>query len=181
MDIADKYILVVEDDNVYRTRLAQALCARGLQPVEANSVGSAQAICRERQFDFAVIDLRIPGGSGLDVLSVLKSRSPDCRAVMLTGYGTITTTVNAMKLGAVHYLTKPTGVDDIVSALQDQDRSQGVDDDALPLPTLSQVEWDHIQSVLRDCGGNVTRAAKQLGLHRRSLQRKLAKDPGPLT
>ncbi len=170
-------ILLVDDDEVFRTRLARALRSRGYLVQEACDYESALSKIDEERADKAVIDLRIPGGSGLQVLESLKQKQNLCEALVLTGYGTIGTAVEAMKLGAKNYLSKPTHTDAILEAFDiDSARSQEKD-----VPTLSQVEWEHMQRVVQDCDGNITQAAKLLGLHRRSLQRKLQKKPGELS
>lgn len=171
----EKSIILVEDDATYRTRLAKAFEERGLEVEQAESAESFQKVLSTKTFDFAVIDLRVRQESGLDVLSLLLEKQPDCRACMLTGYGTIATSVEAVKKGAVDYLTKPTDPDTILATL----RGEAVGSNP-EVQTLAQNEWEHIQRVLKDCGGNISTAAHKLGMHRRSLQRKLAKDPGKL-
>jgi len=118
------------------------------------------------------VDLRLPGESGLSVVKDLKSLDPATVVVVLTGYGSIATAVESMKLGAASYLTKPADADQIVAAFEG---TQPADEGAVP--SLARVEWEHIQRVLADCGGNVSQAARMLGIHRRSLQRKLSKYP----
>lgn len=129
------------------------------------------------QPQFGVFDLKIPGGSGLSLLPEFKKIAPDCKIVLLTGYATFATAVQAVKQGAVNYLAKPAHADAILQALMGAEATRT---SSLPLPTLDQVEWDHIQRVLSDCDGNISKASKVLGLHRRSLQRKLAKFPDKL-
>jgi two-component system response regulator RegA len=166
-------ILIVEDDEMFRQRLARALTDRGL---EVRTAGDAQAALVEARKgeppELAVVDLRMPGGSGLDVVRELKALEPAMRILVLTGYGSIVTAVEAIKLGATNYLTKPADADEILNVLQG-----GHEGAEPPTPSLARTEYEHIQRVLSDCGGNISEAARRLGLHRRSLQRKLGKNP----
>lgn len=170
-------LLLVEDDQVFRTRLARALRSRGFMVTEASGMTGAMQAAEEERFDFAVLDLSLGDGSGLEVMRMLNSVSPLTRSVVLTGFGTIATAVEALKLGAVNYITKPANADQIVEALRG---GTGVRVESDKVPTLSQVEWEHMNRVLNACNGNISHAAKMLGLHRRSLQRKLNKAPGRL-
>lgn len=171
--------LIVEDDEPFRVRLAKAIRARGFDVVEAATVEDAQARIDEDAPEFALLDLRLAGGYGLDVIASLKAADPNTRIVVLTGYGSIATAVDAVRRGATHYLTKPVETDEILAAF-DMDGGGGATSvDALKPMSLDRVEWEHINRVLVDCGGNVSEAARLLGLHRRSLQRKLAKYPRP--
>jgi len=154
-------ILVVDDDATFRTRLVRAFAERRYDARGAAGAAEAVALAREDSPELAVVDLRMPDGNGLDVVRDLLAIDPSTRIVVLTGYGSIATAVDAMRLGAVHYLSKPADADQILAAIDPNRR----------------VEWEHIQRVLSDCGGNVSQAARLLGLHRRSLQRKLAKYP----
>jgi len=168
-------LLIVEDDQLLRQRLTRAFTERGYTTLAAATVAEAIAQSEEAP-ELAVIDLRIGDASGLDVLRALLQKDPATRVVMLTGYGSIATAVEAMRLGAVHYLTKPADADQILSALH-----RGADPEALPPPgeplSLARAEWEHINHVLVSVSGNISEAARRLGLHRRSLQRKLAKYP----
>jgi two-component system response regulator RegA len=122
--------------------------------------------------EFALVDLRMPGASGLDLVQALHALDVTTRIVVLTGYGSIATALAAVRLGAAHYLTKPADVDEILAALQgDPGRPEGPLDSG-ETPSLARVEWEHLQRVLGDCGGNLSEAARRLGMHRRSLQRK---------
>jgi two-component system response regulator RegA len=170
-------LLIVEDDDALRERLVRAFNERGFAVRGAATVKQALSGPEEGP-EYAVVDLRIGDESGLEVVRQLMSKDPATRVVMLTGYGSIATAVEAIRLGAVHYLTKPADADDILRALH-RDASE-----ALPQPrgeplSLAQAEWEHINSVLISVGGNISEAARRLGLHRRSLQRKLAKYPMP--
>jgi two-component system response regulator RegA len=170
-------LLVVEDDDDLRQRLVRAFRERGF---DANGVASAaQALSAAHESpEYAVVDLRIGSESGLAVLRMLLEQDPETRVVMLTGYGSIATAVEAMRLGAVNYLTKPADADQIWRALQ-RTPSESAPELALPQEPLSlaRAEWEHINSVLVSVSGNISEAARRLGLHRRSLQRKLSKYP----
>jgi two-component system, response regulator RegA len=169
-------ILVVDDDERFRVRLAQAFEDRGYSVVAAASPAEAMQLCAGREIDRATIDLRMPGGSGLNLLQELMKLYPDIQIVVLTGYGSIATAVEAMRLGAHDYLTKPCHADRILTAFDgDPDsREQNLD---IPIPSLARVEREHIERVLHECNGNISKAARALGMHRRTLQYKLAKFP----
>lgn len=167
-------ILLADDDAPFRERLAKALRKRGFEVREAADASAAMELAREESPEWALVDLRMPGESGLELVKGLNRLDAATRIVVLTGYGSIATALEATRLGAAHYLTKPADLDEILSAFE---RGPG----AAPLPeeapSLAWVEWEHIQRVLSECQGNISQAAKVLGLHRRSLQRKLAKPP----
>ena len=170
-------ILVVEDDDTLRRVLVTAFRERGY---EAEGVADAAAAVRAAERDspeMAVVDLRLPDGSGLDVVQRLKTIDPSTAIVVLTGYGSIATALESVRLGAAHYLTKPTDADRILAAFQHGLAARPRELTTDP-PSLARVEWEHLNRVLTDCGGNISEAARQLGMHRRSLQRKLAKYPG---
>jgi two-component system response regulator RegA len=170
-------ILVIEDDQVYLARLIKAFASRGLLSYGASTLAETKEILSRYIIDFAVIDLNLSGESGLVILKSIKLIQPECRSLILTGFGTITTAVEAIKQGACHYLTKPTNPDLILDALKGEKVGESLTTSPTPLPSLEQVEWEHIQSALKSCKGNISRAAKMLGLHRRSLQRRLGKIP----
>lgn len=172
-------LLIVEDDDAFRGRLAKAIRERGFDVAEASTVEEAEARISDDAPEFAVLDLRVASGYGLDLIASLKAADPNTRVVVLTGYGSIATAVDAVRRGATHYLTKPVETDEILAAF-DQDAVGGATTaDALKPMSLDRLEWEHINRVLVDCGGNVSEAARLLGLHRRSLQRKLSKYPRP--
>ena len=171
-------LLVVDDDERFRTRLARAFRERGFAVREAADGAAALALAREESPELAVVDLRMPGASGLEVVRALHALDPTTRIVVLTGYGSIATAVEAMRLGATHYVAKPADADDLLVAFARADAPLP-DAPGPAVPSLARVEWEHINRVLADCGGNVSQAARLLGLHRRSLQRKLAKHPVP--
>lgn len=165
-------VLVVDDDEVFRTRLGRALGERGFAVTLAANVEAALEATHDAP-EFAVLDLRMPGQSGLELLKALKEKDPNTRVVMLTGYGSIPTAIEATKLGATGYLTKPADADEVVKALL----GEQVTNVARETPTLARAEWEYIHKVLADCGDNISEAARRLGIHRRSLQRKLQKYP----
>lgn len=167
-------LLLVDDDEVWRTRLAKALEARGFQVTTAASAEEAEALTESPEY--AVLDLRMPGKSGLQLLESLRAKDPNTRALMLTGYGSIPTAVQATKLGAISYLTKPVDADDVTRALLGEEAPAEAKVN-VETPSLARAEWEHINRVLADCDNNISEAARRLGLHRRSLQRKLQKYP----
>lgn len=175
-------IMVVDDDEVFRVRLCRAFEDRGWK---ANACADGAAALRAAEMsppDLALIDLRLAGMNGLDIIKELRDRDLAGSIIMLTGFGSIATAISATKLGADHYLSKPSDADQILEAyrkIQAADSEKpGVEPGAVtPVPSLARVEWEHIQRVLADCEGNISQAAKLLGLHRRSLQRKLSKYP----
>ncbi len=172
-------VLLVEDDDVLRRRLARALRERGFEVVEASTAGDAARLAGEAALTHALVDLRLADGSGLDVVRAVAAASPGTSVVVLTGYGSIATALEAVRLGARHYLTKPADVDEILSAFARESPGAPPAAAVESVPSLARVEWEHINRVLADCGGNVSQAARVLGIHRRSLQRKLAKIPTP--
>jgi two-component system response regulator RegA len=168
--------LIVDDDSAFRDRLVRALIARGLQARGAASPADANSLARISPPEAAIVDLRMPGGSGLDVVRDLLALSPRMQIVVLTGYGNIATAVEAVRRGAIDYLTKPLDTDQILAAF-DPAASRSSESKEELTPSLARVEWEHIQRILTDCNGNISKAARKLGLHRRSLQRKLSKLP----
>jgi two-component system, response regulator RegA len=176
-------ILIVDDDEVYRARLVQAFQGRGFLAQGAPDAEAALAIARVYPPDYAVLDLRLPGGSGLAMLEKLKRLKPETNVVMLTGYGSIATAVEAIHLGATHFVPKPADIEDLLVAFA-RGRHPAGEPSAQPtlehpVPSLARAEWEHINRVLADCGGNISQAARLLRIERRSLQRKLAKFPAP--
>jgi two-component system response regulator RegA len=168
-------LLVVDDDLPFRARVIRALGERQFEVSGAGDYEQAMSLARVDSPELALVDLRLPGKSGLELVRDLKALDPTTTIVVLTGYGSITTAVESVRLGAVSYLTKPVDADEIVAAFEGHVR-----DGTAPVPApqpLARVEWEHIQRVLADCDGNVSQAARLLGIHRRSLQRKLSKNP----
>ena len=173
-------ILIVDDDPRLRERLHRAMTARGLSAAAAGDPSVAVALATDRSFTHAVVDLRMPGGSGVELIPQLLRVAPGIRIVVLTGYGSIATAVEAIRRGASDYLTKPADADQVLGALGLEASAERVETTAETTPSapsLERVEWEHIQRVLTDCGGNVTQAARVLGVHRRTLQRKLSVVP----
>jgi two-component system response regulator RegA len=171
-------VLVVDDDEVFRTRLVRAFAERGLDARGADCAAAAVTLASADSPELAVVDLRMPDRSGLELVRELKAIDPETSVVVLTGYGSIATALEAVRLGATHYLTKPADADEILAAF---DRPNRPTDSTLDVdhetPSLARTEWEHIQRVLTDCNGNLSQAARLLRLHRRSLQRKLSKRP----
>src|SRR4051812_21734677 len=170
---AERSLLIVEDDKSFLQRLAKAMESRGFEVRSAESVSDGLAQVEKATPAFAVVDMRLGDGNGLDVISALKRRRPDARAIILTGYGNIATAVNAVKLGAVDYLAKPADADDVVAALLAQD-SRKIEPPENPM-SADRVRWEHIQRIYEMCGRNVSETARRLNMHRRTLQRILAK------
>ena len=172
----EKKILVVDDDEVFCQVLAKALTTRGFHVDIAFDKASAISQTRLLMHHYAVVDLRIDQESGLDVIQSLLELVPTMRIVVLTGYASISTAVESIKLGAIHYLTKPAGVDEIISSFSLHQGDSSVTVPSQPLST-KRMEWEHLQKVLSDHDGNISAAARAMGMHRRTLQRKLAKKP----
>jgi len=172
---AGEEVLLVEDDGVFRQRLRRSLEGHGLEVTEAADVPAALAYIARKEFAFAIVDLRLPGGSGLGVVGALAEAGAEVRTIVLTGFGSIASALEALRLGAADYLTKPASVEQICAALlaQATPRKRPADD----VPSLARVEWEHINRVLNEVDGNISEAARLLGIHRRSLQRKLSKFP----
>ncbi len=171
-------MLVVDDDEVFCGVLARALERRGFSVSTAQSVAQARQMIDKTRPEFAIVDLRIGNDSGLPLVRALAALTPPTKSVVLTGYGSIATAVEAVKLGAMHYLTKPVEVDEILAALQGALPAIGETADVHPKPlSVRRAEWEHIQRVLSEHGGNISAAARALGIHRRTLQRKLHKRP----
>jgi two-component system response regulator RegA len=170
---SDKTLLLLDDDAPFRTRMARALESRGFAVSDAGSINEAIEIVRRGAPQFAVLDLRLEDGSGLAVVEEIHRKRPDCRVIVLTGYGNIATAVAAVKAGAIDYLPKPADADDVIRALM-------MRNDAAPAPpenpmSADRVRWEHIQRVFEMCGHNVSETARRLNMHRRTLQRILAK------
>ncbi len=169
----DKSLLIVDDDEPFLRRLARAMEKRGFEPELAQSVAAGRAIATARPPAYAVIDLRLEDGNGLDVVETIREKRPDARVVVLTGYGAIATAVAAVKIGATDYLSKPADANDVTNALL-------ATGDELPPPpdnpmSADRVRWEHIQRVYELCDRNVSETARRLNMHRRTLQRILAK------
>jgi len=169
----DRTLLLVDDDEPFLKRLSRAMEKRGFEPETAGSVAAGKAISTARPPAYAVVDLRLDDGNGLDVVENIRAKRPDSRIVVLTGYGAIATAVTAVKIGATDYLSKPADANDITNALL-------ATGDGLPPPpenpmSADRVRWEHIQRVYELCDRNVSETARRLNMHRRTLQRILAK------
>jgi two-component system response regulator RegA len=173
LGMADRNLLIVEDDKAFLDRLARAMEARGFIVRTSDTVADGLAQIARSAPAFAVVDLRLGDGNGLDVVSALKRQRPDARAIVLTGYGNIATAVTAVKLGAVDYLAKPADADDVVNALL-ATGSAKTEPPQNPM-SADRVRWEHIQRIYEMCNRNVSETARRLNMHRRTLQRILAK------
>jgi two-component system response regulator RegA len=178
IDVDAKSLLLVDDSVPFRERLARAFRERGFTVRTAGDYHEAIAIAREHPPDLAVVDLRMPGPSGLKLVRDLTQLSSRTRVLVLSGFGSIATAVDAVHLGAVNFLPKPADAEDILAAFE-RGSAPAVTavaaDPQAETPSLARAEWEHIHRVMADCGGNVSEAARRLGIHRRSLQRKLRK------
>ncbi len=178
MTLEARSVLLVDDDEVLRERLARALKGRGYEVRTAGSYEQAMTMAREESPELAVVDLRMPGRSGLELVRDLRGLDAATRVVVLTGYGSIATAVEAVRLGAANYIPKPADADDVLDAFARAEAPPlSVTTSTHQAPSLARAEWEHINRVLSDCSGNISEAARRLGLHRRSLQRKLQKYP----
>jgi len=171
-------ILLVDDEEVFRSRLVRAFEGRGYKVFAAGDYDEAVRKIRIHQPDLAIVDLRMPGKNGIELIKKAQQIHRKMRIVVLTGYGSIPTAIEATKLGAVSYLPKPADVDEILSAFaKDPDLRMELEENDFSSPSLARLEWEHIHRVLHDCEGNISAAARKLGVHRRTLQRKLNKYP----
>jgi len=170
---SERTLLIVEDDKSFLQRLARAMEGRGFAVTTAESVAAGLDQVEKSAPAYAVVDMRLGDGSGLDVISALKRRRPEARGIVLTGYGNIATAVTAVKLGAVDYMSKPADADDVANALLALDGGKAEP----PVNPMSadRVRWEHIQRIYELCGRNVSETARRLNMHRRTLQRILAK------
>ncbi len=168
-------ILIVDDDTIYRDRLARSFHMGGYEVAVAGDGETGIEISRDFNPTAAILDLRMPGMGGLECLKLLIENHPHIKVVMLTGYGSIANAIEAVRAGATDYLTKPADADQILAVLAGLP-SSGMEDSS-SVPSLDRLEWEHIQRVLQDHHGNISRTAEALGMHRRSLQRKLQKHP----
>ncbi len=174
-------LLIVDDDATFARVLGRALTSRGFEVISSDNADDARALARRHQPRYCVLDLKLGEENGLRLIPELQALVPDMRVLLLTGYASIATAVEAIKRGAHDYLAKPVDADAVVRALLDGDSGPGDLDDLVdapdaPLP-LRRLEWEHIQRVLTECEGNISETARRLGMHRRTLQRKLSKHP----
>ncbi len=176
--MSEKHFLIIDDDPGFSQALQRSLQRKGYRAEIANNLSEARDCCQRFSPHYAVVDLKIDQESGLSIIPYLRKRFPDIRMLMLTGYSSIATAVDAIKLGADNYLQKPAGTAAILAALEET-RSGNVNEASLPsrAPSLERLTWEHIQQALKDNDGNISATARQLGMHRRTLQRKLQKRP----
>lgn len=179
-------ILLVDDDERFRARLSRALRERGLEVIEAANGAEAITQAQAESPEWAVADLRMPGMGGLELVSALLEIDANTRVVVLTGYGSVATAVEALRAGAFHYLQKPITVGELLAVLEGapastsgNNPSESISTEAEGFPSLARAEWEYIHRVLQDCDNNLSEAARRLRMHRRSLQRKLQKYPPP--
>ena len=172
-DFEDKSLLIVDDDDPFRDRLSRAMEKKGFQVKDAKSVDNAIQLVKSRPPNFAVVDLRLEGGNGLDVVKQINNVKKDSRIVMLTGYGNLSTAVAAIKAGAIDYMAKPVDADDLESALLAKPDSKA-EPPKNPM-SADRVKWEHINRVFELCNRNVSETARRLKMHRRTLQRILSK------
>ncbi|WP_063672616.1 response regulator transcription factor [Dyella thiooxydans] len=174
-------LLIVDDDPTFGRVLARAMSSRGFEVINATNADEARALTRRHQPRYCVLDLKLGEDSGLRLIPDLHRLVPDMRILLLTGYASIATAVEAIKRGAHDYLAKPVDADAVVRALTEGDGPQADDDDVVETPeaplALRRLEWEHIHRVLTECDGNISETARRLGMHRRTLQRKLSKHP----
>ncbi len=172
-------IVVADDDETFRNRLCRAFRERGCEAYEGGTREEILQCANNVSPDLVILDLRMPGLSGLDLIPEIKKVDTTITILILTGYGSIPTAMQALKLGADHYMSKPADAEQILTAYYQLNSDAAEKAAPTTVPSLARVEWEHIQRVLSDCDGNISQAAKLLGLHRRSLQRKLSKYPPP--
>ena len=175
-DTENPVLLLVDDDEVYCEVLGDALTKRNFEVSTAHNLTTALQLARDIEPEYAVIDLRIGTESGLELLKQLAALDENTRIIMLTGYASVATAVESIKLGAVHYLTKPATANEVVAALHREEGDASVTPSEQPL-SVKRLEWEHLQKVLTEHDGNISAAARALNMHRRTLQRKLAKHP----
>lgn len=170
-------ILIIEDDEVFASVSSRALARRGYEVALATDISSARDMISSHPVEFAIVDLNLAGHSALELIPVLRARNPTARILMLTGYASIATAVEAIKLGADNYLAKPADIDEILAALDDDAVQDDGEAEFQEPMSVRRLEWEHIQKVLLENQGNISETARQLKMHRRTLQRKLQKKP----
>lgn len=175
---SDRVVLIIDDDEIFRSRLCRALAQRGWLALGVATGVEALMHLDEQEPDLVLIDLRLATESGLDLIGLVRRKDSQVKIIMLTGYGSIATALTSIKLGANDYVSKPADVDQILAAYFKLPGNDGRETGDVPAaPSLARVEWEHVQRILVDCEGNISKAARVLGIHRRSLQRKLEKYP----
>lgn len=183
MSQEEAHILLVEDDEVFARVISRALTHREYQVEHAASVKAALELIDKSEFAYAILDLNLGGETSMSLIAPLKQGNPDIRILILTGYASIATAVEAIKLGADNYLAKPADTNEILAALlvgeadTDQPKTDATDDAVMEPMSVRRLEWEHIQKVLQENDGNISATARQLKMHRRTLQRKLQKKP----
>ncbi|MDO8910132.1 MAG: response regulator transcription factor [Pseudohongiella sp.] len=170
-------VLLIEDDEVFSGVVSRALGRRGYQVHTVNNIEAARSAVSSMQIDCAIVDLNLAGHSSLELIPGLRSQNPDARILMLTGYASIATAVEAIKLGADNYLAKPADIDDILAALSAESENIAPESPFHEPMSVRRLEWEHIQKILMENDGNISETARQLKMHRRTLQRKLQKKP----
>jgi two-component system response regulator RegA len=168
-------LLLVDDDAAFRGALAAAMTRRGFAVTTAANAAEAEEAAKQQVFEYALVDMRMPGASGIELVGALRRIDEETRIVVLTGYGTIASAVEAMRAGAADYLTKPADAATCERVLLGRSAPPAGEED--DLPSLERVEYEYLQRVLADCGGNISEAARRLRMHRRSLQRKITRQP----
>jgi two-component system response regulator RegA len=168
--------LIVDDDPTLAGMLERVLQRRGFSTASASDTAQALQLANNTVFKKAIVDLKLGSDSGLQLIRELKLRQPELAIVMLTGYSSISTAVEAVKLGAVNYLCKPADADEILAAFNEQNAQISAEPSYIPL-SIDRLEWEHIQKILQENNGNISATARALGMHRRTLQRKLHKRP----
>lgn len=176
MNNENEKLLLVDDDDIFLHVLQRALKKREFEVYTACTIGEALALCETHHFSRAVVDLKLAEESGLQLIEQLKTKQADLSIVMLTGFSSISTAVEAIKLGALNYLCKPADADDILNAFEQNQGNADAQISSQP-PSVNRLEWEHIQRVLNEHDGNISATARALGMHRRTLQRKLQKRP----
>lgn len=176
IEIERPSLLLVDDDDTFRSVLARAMASRGFEVQQANSAESAIQLIAQDAPEYAVIDLKMSGESGLVLVRHIHATQLGTKMIVLTGYASISTAVEAIKLGATHYLAKPVDADEIIEAFSKQEGDAQMPISANPL-SVDRLEWEHIQRVLGENNGNISATARSLNMHRRTLQRKLSKNP----
>ncbi|KPQ18927.1 MULTISPECIES: response regulator transcription factor [unclassified Halomonas] len=176
MQTQDQRLLIVDDDEMFCHVLSRSLTRRGFEVIVAHDADQALTLAAQHMPTMATLDLKLENSSGLKLLPELLTVSPSCRVVVLTGYSSIATAVEAIKLGAVNYLCKPVDADDVLTAFERSDGDPNIEVADNP-PSINRITWEHIQKVLQEHDGNISATARALGMHRRTLQRKLQKRP----
>lgn len=176
MQTTDQRLLIIDDDEMFCHVLSRAFTRRGFEVMTAHDADQALAVATQFQPTMATLDLKLENSSGLKLLPDMLTAVPSCRIVVLTGYSSIATAVEAMKLGAVNYLCKPADADDIIASFEQQEGDPNIELADNP-PSINRITWEHIQKVLQEHDGNISATARALGMHRRTLQRKLQKRP----